>query len=114
MLDTSRAPIRRENKPMPVTADHVRRFHQDGFFVVEDALSSHDLQVLRDECQRFITEREEQMDRLGVDTLDLDHRGRRYFVHAYEHSALVREFLFSEPMCEIARATLGETVYLFN
>ena len=54
------------------------------------------------------------MDRLGVDTLDLDHRGRRYFVHAYDTSPTVRQFLFSDLMAEVARAALGDTVYLFN
>jgi hypothetical protein len=36
------------------------------------------------------------MIRLGVDTLDLCHRGRRYFVHAVRQSAAVRRFLFSD------------------
>ncbi|HJP73960.1 MAG TPA: phytanoyl-CoA dioxygenase family protein [Pseudonocardiaceae bacterium] len=98
----------------PVTAEHIRQFQQDGFFILPGILSPHDLQALRDECQRAITEREAEMDRLGVDRLDLDHRGRRYFVHAYQHSEIVRRFLFSDLMTEIARATLGETVYLFN
>ena len=98
----------------PVTDEHLRRFRDDGFFVLENVIPQHDLQALRDECQRFIDERDEEMDRLGVDTIDLDHRGRRYFVHAYEKSTEVRRFLFSDLMAGLARATLGETVYLFN
>ena len=43
-----------------------------------------DLETLRGECRRLVDERDAEMDRLGVDKLDLDHRGRRYFVHAYE------------------------------
>src|SRR4051794_8029163 len=62
-----------------VTAEHVRRFQEDGFFVLENIVPQHDLQALRVECQRFIGEREAEMDRLGVDVLDLDHRGSRYF-----------------------------------
>jgi hypothetical protein len=72
------------------------------------------LEALRSECQRFIDERDAKMDRLGVEKLDLDHKGKRYFVHAYEGSERVREFLFSELMAEVVRATLGETAYLFN
>jgi ectoine hydroxylase-related dioxygenase (phytanoyl-CoA dioxygenase family) len=102
------------DKHSPVTTEHVRQFQQDGFFVLEDVVPQHDLQALRTECQRFIDEREAEMNRLGVDNLDLDHRGRRYFVPAYHHSDVVRRFLSSELMCRIARATLGETVYLFN
>jgi ectoine hydroxylase-related dioxygenase (phytanoyl-CoA dioxygenase family) len=97
-----------------LTDEHVRRFHEDGFFVLENVLPRHDLQALRTECQRFVDDREAQMDRLGVDVLDLDHRGRRYFVPAYHRSAVIRRFLSSELMCRIARATLGETVYVFN
>src|SRR6266511_228146 len=59
-------------------------------------------------------ERDREMDRLGVDTLDLDHRGSRYFVHAYGKRRPVERFLSSRLMVEIAQAALGETVYLFN
>ena len=73
-----------------------------------------DLEVLRRECGRLVDERDREMDRHGVDTLDLDHRGRRYFVHAYDRSPEVRRFLFSDLMAEVARTALGDTVYLFN
>lgn len=56
------------------------------------------MEALRSECQRFIDERDAEMDRLGVEKLDLDHKGKRYFVHTYEGSERVREFLFSELM----------------
>ena len=54
--------------------------------MLEAVLSARDLEALRGECQRFIDERDREMDRLGVHTLDLDHRGSRYFVHAYGES----------------------------
>jgi ectoine hydroxylase-related dioxygenase (phytanoyl-CoA dioxygenase family) len=98
----------------PITSEHARRFREEGFFVLERVVPQSDLEVLRDECQRCIDDRDREMDRLGVDQLDLDHRGRRYFVHAYEKSPAVRRFLFSELMAQIAGAALGGTVYLFN
>ena len=82
--------------------------------MLEAVLSAHELEALRGECERFVDERDREMDRLGVDTLDLDHRGSRYFVHAYGESPAVRRFLFSELMVEVAQAALGSTVYLFN
>ena len=97
-----------------ITRDHARRFDDDGFFILEGAVAPNDLDVLRRECGWLVDERNREMDRLGVDTLDLDHRGRRYFVHAYDTSATVRRFLFSDLMAEVARAALGDTVYLFN
>jgi ectoine hydroxylase-related dioxygenase (phytanoyl-CoA dioxygenase family) len=97
-----------------VTSEHARQFREEGFFVLEDAVRPGDLDTLRGECQRFIDERDREMDRLGVDTLDLDHRGSRYFVHAYGKSPVVERFLSSDLMVQIAQAALGDTVYLFN
>jgi ectoine hydroxylase-related dioxygenase (phytanoyl-CoA dioxygenase family) len=98
----------------PISSEHVRHFRDEGYFVLERALPRSDLEGLRNECQRFVDERDAEMDRLGVDVLDLDHRGRRYFVHGYHRSAVLRRFLSSELMVQIARAALGDTVYLFN
>jgi ectoine hydroxylase-related dioxygenase (phytanoyl-CoA dioxygenase family) len=93
---------------------HGRRFREEGCFVVERALAADDLAVLQRECQRLVEEREAEMDRLGCDVLDLDHRGQRYFLHGYDTSVPVRRFLTSELMARVARAALGETVHLFN
>jgi ectoine hydroxylase-related dioxygenase (phytanoyl-CoA dioxygenase family) len=97
-----------------IAPEHARQFHEEGFFVLEGALPPGDLDTLRGECQRFIDERDREMDRLGVDTLDLDHRGSRYFVHAYGKSPAVERFLSSDLMVQVAQAALGDTVYLFN
>ena len=82
--------------------------------MLEGAVPEDDLEALRGECQRLIDERDREMDQLGVDTIDLDHRGSRYFVHAYGKSQEVEGFLRSDLMREVATAALGETVYLFN
>jgi ectoine hydroxylase-related dioxygenase (phytanoyl-CoA dioxygenase family) len=98
----------------PVSPEHARQFRDEGFFVLERVVPESDLAGLRDECRRFVDESDREMDRLEVDRLDLDHRGRRYFVHAYGKSAVVQRFLFSEFMAQIARTALGDEVYLFN
>jgi ectoine hydroxylase-related dioxygenase (phytanoyl-CoA dioxygenase family) len=97
-----------------VTPEHARQFREEGFFVLKGAVPPGDLDTLRGECQRFIDERDREMDRVGVDKLDLDHRGSRYFVHAYGKSPAVERFLSSDLMVQIAQAALGDTVYLFN
>jgi ectoine hydroxylase-related dioxygenase (phytanoyl-CoA dioxygenase family) len=97
-----------------ITPEQARQFRDEGFFLLERVVPTSDLEVLRGECQRLIDERDREMDRLGVDKLDLDHRGSRYFVHAYSQSPAIQRFLFSDLMADIARAALGETVYLFN
>jgi hypothetical protein len=63
---------------------------------VRYVLPAADLERLRRECTRLIDERDRELDRLGVDTLDLDHRGSRYFVHAYGKSAGIESFLRSD------------------
>ena len=97
-----------------ITSEHGRQFREEGFFVLKDTVPPGELDTLRGECQRFIDERDREMDRLGVDKLDLDHRGSRYFVHAYGKSPAVERFLSSDLMVQIAQAALGDTVYLFN
>jgi ectoine hydroxylase-related dioxygenase (phytanoyl-CoA dioxygenase family) len=91
-----------------------RRFREEGYFVLERVIPDEHLEALRSECQRFIEERDAEMDRLGVEKLNLDHKGKRYFVHAFGGSEKVREFLFSELLAEMVRAALGDTAYLFN
>ena len=97
-----------------ITPEHARQFREEGFFVLRGIVPARDLDTLRGECQRVIEEREREMDRLGVDKIDLDHRGRRYFLHAYGKSAAFERFLSSDLMTQIAKAALGDTVYLFN
>ena len=97
-----------------ITSEDVRQFRKEGFFVLTRAMAPADLETLRGECQRFIDERDQEMDRLGVDKLDLDRRGSRYFVHAYGKSPAVERFLSSDLMVQIAQAALGDPVYLFN
>ena len=97
-----------------VTSEHARQFREEGFFVLENAVPEGDLDTLRGECQHAIDERDREMDRLGVDTLDLDRRGSRYFVHAHGKRPAVERFLSSDLMVQIAQAALGDTVYLFN
>jgi ectoine hydroxylase-related dioxygenase (phytanoyl-CoA dioxygenase family) len=97
-----------------ITSDHARQFREEGFFLLNSVVPPGDLDTLRGECQRFIDERDREMDRLGVDQIDLDRRGSRYFVHAYGKSPAIERFLASDLMVQIAQAALGDTVYLFN
>ena len=92
---------------LPITSEHTRQFLEDGFYVLKRTVPADDLDTLRGECQRFIDERDREMDRLGVDKLDLDRRGSRYFVHAYGKSPAVERFLSSDLMVQIAQRRSG-------
>ena len=100
--------------PAAHDTERARRFADEGFFILDRAVPAGELELLRRECGRLVDERDREMDRRGVDMLDLDHRGRRYFLHAYETSPDVRRFVFSDLMANAARTALGDTVYLFN
>src|SRR5713226_8904242 len=98
----------------PVTAGNIERYREEGFFILDSIIPPHVLQSLRAGCLHLIGQRDAEMERLGVDRLDLDHLGRRYFMPAYDHSRAAREFLFSPVMIAIARAALGEGACLFS
>ena len=93
---------------------HRRKFVEDGFFVLEGAIAPAQLQMLREEADAFIARRDAEMDAAGVDKLDTDVRGNRYFIaNRYKESARLREFLFGDLMAEICRATIGLDALLF-
>jgi ectoine hydroxylase-related dioxygenase (phytanoyl-CoA dioxygenase family) len=55
------------------------------------------------------------MDAKGVETENISHRGKRYFINnRYRLSSRLWSFIFSDLMAEVARATVGEEAYLFH
>ena len=98
------------------TPDHARRFERGGLLRPRRRRAVATIsRPCGARCDRLVGDRDREMDRLGVDVLDLDHRGRRYFLHAYER--LRRRSgasCVSDLMAEVARTALGETVHLFN
>lgn len=98
-----------------VTGEMRRQFETDGYFLLEQVIPDGDLAVLRDECQRFVEQKDREMDAAGTDVLGLDQRGKRYFVNDCSiASPALRRFVLGDLMAEICRATLGDRVFLFN
>ncbi len=94
---------------------HLHAYREQGWFVLEDALDQDTVELLRRECQRFMDERDAQMDAAGTDVMDLDRRGKRYFVNdCSTRSPALRWFLLDQTMRDVCRATLGDDAYLFN
>lgn len=97
-----------------ITPAQRAQFDTEGYFVMERALTPEQLQGLRAACARGVDRIHAQMDAEGVDTLDISHRGRRYFVgNAHRDDAAVRDVVLDEMFIDICRATLGDTAYLF-
>lgn len=90
------------------------QFARDGYAVFEGALVGPMLELLREQCQSFIEREDAKMDKLGVDTLGITHRGRRYFANECQRQQpALREMLFSQTMADVCRAALGDDVYFF-
>ena len=98
-----------------VTEDHIAQYQQRGFFVLNAVMPQQHIEMLRLECSRYIGMIEAEMDAQGKDIIGINHRNKRYFIsNRYKESALIAEFLFSDLMADICRATLGPNAYLFH
>jgi hypothetical protein len=91
-----------------------RDFVEQGYAVFPGALAGAALALLREECDAFVAREDARMDELGVDTIGISHRGKRYFANECQRVApALRGVLFSETMAELCRATIGDTAYFF-
>src|SRR4051812_39671322 len=88
-----------------------QQFFDEGYFILEKALSDDQLKLLQDTCQHFIDEMNAEMDRLGVTVLrGINHKNNRYFIPTFLYgSERLGPIIFSEQMAEINQATLGDT-----
>ena len=100
---------------MPViTEEQQTQFRDEGYFILEHVVSKSQLKILREACDYLIDAMHAEMDRLGTDHIHISHRHKRYHIaKQYERAPRLEEFVFSELMAEICRATLGEKAFLF-
>ncbi len=90
------------------------QFATEGYAVFEAALVGPMLDLLREQCESFIAREDAKMDEMGVDSIGITHRGRRYFANECQRQQpALRSMLFSDTMARICRATLGDDVYFF-
>ena len=100
---------------MNISKSQIEQFREDGYMILESVIPVDHLQMLRDLCQKFIEQMEARMDREGTNVIGINHRDRRYFVsNCYKKEPKLCEFLYSEYMADICRATLVDDAYLFN
>jgi ectoine hydroxylase-related dioxygenase (phytanoyl-CoA dioxygenase family) len=99
----------------PVTDSHRAQFERDGYFLLENVVPAEHLELLRDEVGTAIAHIDAQMDAQGVEKLGINLKNSRYFVGAFKNpDSRVGEFVYSDLMADVCRATLGENAYLFN
>jgi ectoine hydroxylase-related dioxygenase (phytanoyl-CoA dioxygenase family) len=99
----------------PVTPAHREQFQRDGYFILENVVPPEHLQLLRDKVMENIARIDAEMEAKGVEQIGINQKGSRYFVGAYRNNDQeVGEFIFSDLMADITRATLGDDVFLFH
>ena len=97
-----------------ITEKHRQQYRDEGYFILERVVSDEHLKIVRDSCDHLIELMHQEMDRLGTDHIHISHRGQRYHIaKRYAEAPRLDEYVFSDLMAEICRATIGETAYLF-
>lgn len=97
-----------------ITDEHRQQYLDEGYFILESVISDDHLEVLRNSCDHLIDLMHQEMDRQGTDHIHISHRGKRYHIaKKYDQPPRLSEYVFSDLMAEVCRATIGETAYLF-
>jgi len=98
-----------------LSESQIDQYQKEGYFILESVIGSDQLQMLREECDRFTSETEARMAREAVTAKGITHKGSRYFIsNRHRDSPLLHPYIFGEIMAEICRETLGPTAYLFH
>lgn len=97
-----------------ITEEQRQQFRDEGYFILKCAVSDEHLQILRSASDHLVRIVDAEMDAAGVDHVHITHKGIRYHIaKRYKEAPRLEEFVFSELMADICRATIGETAYLF-
>ena len=97
-----------------ITKKQQIQFREEGYFILERAVPEKQLKILREACDYLIEAMHAEMDRLGTDHIHISHRHKRYHIaKQYERAPRLVEFVFSELMADICRATVGDKAFLF-
>ncbi|MEP0366415.1 MAG: phytanoyl-CoA dioxygenase family protein [Cyclobacteriaceae bacterium] len=97
-----------------ISDEQIAQFKKDGFVILRDVISQEMIEKIQDECERFIKEKDAEMDAKGVEVDEINHKGKRYFIAMKNKSSQpMQELLFGKEMEAITRAILGDDVYLF-
>ncbi|MEQ8238292.1 MAG: phytanoyl-CoA dioxygenase family protein [Cyclobacteriaceae bacterium] len=97
-----------------ITNEQIEHYHKEGFVILRNVISQEMIEKIQGECERFIKEKDDEMDAKGVEVDEINHKGKRYFIAMKSpKSEPMQELLYGKEMEEITRSILGENVYLF-
>lgn len=98
-----------------VTEQHIQDYNEKGFFILENVIEPSVLEELRAFAARKIEEKDAEMDAQGVEKMNLNVKGRRYFMHrSFRENRANYDYVFSSLFEDICRAIFGGTAYLSN
>ena len=90
-----------------------QQFRYEGFFVLENVVPPEHLAMMREVCTEMITGYDAEMDAAGETQQGLNIKGNRYFIANRHEGTRLPEFIYSDVMEQVCRATLGDSAYLF-
>ena len=96
-----------------VSEAQTRQFRDEGYFVLPGVVPAAHLAMMREVCGEFITAYDAEMDAAGVTQQGINTKGSRYFIANRHKGTRLTEFIYSDVMAEVCRATLGDNAYLF-
>lgn len=97
-----------------ISKNEIEQFERDGFVILRNVISNEMIEKIQYECERFIKEKDAEMDAKGVVVDEINHKGKRYFIAMKnKDSKPMQELLFGKEMEAITRSILGNNVYLF-
>jgi hypothetical protein len=101
-------------RDMRISDEMRHQFHERGFMVLERAIAADDLEALQAECADVMVTIDAEIAAGRRDQHRLSVPGSRYFVSEVAKSRpCLRQFLFSDLMRQICRATFGDRAYFF-
>lgn len=90
-----------------------QQFRDEGYFVLKGVVPAAHLAMMREVCGDFIKAYDAEMDAAGQTYQGINIKGSRYFIANRHKGTRLVEFIYSDLMAEICRATLGDNAYLF-
>ena len=97
-----------------ISDNQLKQYDEEGFCILKNVIPQELLERLRDECQRFIKEKDDEMDKKGIEVDEINHKGKRYFIALrYKDSETMQDLIFGKEMEEIVNKVLGDEAYLF-
>jgi ectoine hydroxylase-related dioxygenase (phytanoyl-CoA dioxygenase family) len=97
-----------------ISSEQREQYREEGYFILEGVVPDHHLTMLREECQHYIEKEDAELSRREDNQRGITHMGKRYFISdQHKQNERLKDYIFSDLMAEVCRATVGPEAYLF-